>query len=109
MKHTPGPWTVEEFNADDLQSPARFNGPVVVYADADCDIHPVADCSCNHTCRESDEAQANARLIAAAPDLLEACKKTLGYLTTRGAVPDLERLRQAIAKAEPPSQGTDSK
>ena len=66
-----GRWTVRDYNADDVQRPNRFAGPVVVYADHDCDIHPIADCSCNHTCRDVDLAQRNARLIAAAPELYE--------------------------------------
>ena len=44
-------------------------------------------------------AEANARLIAAAPDLLEACKRIAadGFGTALG---DLEFLRAAIEKAE---------
>jgi hypothetical protein len=45
-----------------------------VYADDDCDTHPVADCSCNHTCRNEEEQVANAQLISAAPDMLVALK-----------------------------------
>lgn len=46
-----------------------------------------------------DEVRANARLIAAAPDLLEACKRIAadGHGT---AIGDLEFLCAAIAKAE---------
>lgn len=54
---TPGPWGVDGTFVD---------------AKDDCEIHPVADCSCNHTCRSEEEQRANARLIAAAPDLYEA-------------------------------------
>jgi len=68
---TPGPWSYSEKNEDDVQRPYR-HGPQVVYADADCDIHPVADCSCNHTCRDEREAAANGIAIAAAINTLPA-------------------------------------
>jgi hypothetical protein len=61
---TPGNLTLENFNADDLNSPNRFDGPVVIYSNEDCETHPVADFSCNHTCRDADEANANAALFA---------------------------------------------
>lgn len=77
---TKGPWSVDDFNADDLNSPVRFDGPAVVYAEGDCDVHPIADCSCNHTCRGSAELYANARLISAAPDMAEALDRALNYL-----------------------------
>jgi hypothetical protein len=77
--HTPGPWTVKNYNADDVRSPTRFAGPCVVYADEDCDTHPIADCSCNHSCRlEHEEVRANARLIAAAPAMLSALQMLQG-------------------------------
>lgn len=76
---TPGPWTLDDTNYDDLQRPTRFAGPVVIYADSDCDIHPVADCSCNHTCREEEAQRSNATFIAAArtdiPALLTALRE----------------------------------
>jgi hypothetical protein len=72
---TPGPWTAKNSNHDDLANRVRFDGPVVVYADEDCDIHPIADCSCNHSCRITDETFANAHLIAAAPDIYEALER----------------------------------
>ena len=62
---TPGPWTTDGENRDDLQKPYRF-GPQVVYAAGDCDVHPIADCSCNHTCRDEEQAADNGKLIAAA-------------------------------------------
>lgn len=61
---TKGPLTIEWFNADDAQRPNRFAGPVVVYSDTDCETHPVADFSCNHTCRDAETARANAALHA---------------------------------------------
>jgi hypothetical protein len=60
---TRGPWTIEDSNWDDLQSPTRFNGPCVVYAAEDCDVHPVADFTCNHSCRLEDDCVANAAFV----------------------------------------------
>jgi hypothetical protein len=110
MSHTPGPWTVQDCNVDDLQRPNRLMGPVVVYADDDCELHPIADCSCNHTCREIDEAEANARLIAAAPELLEAARQCLkamevverdyGWPYNAPLLSAMQGAEAAIAKAE---------
>lgn len=62
--------------------------------------HTVAVCDA----RPPEECEANARLIAAAPELLEACKKSLEWL--EGIDPEqekkndgLDNLRQTIAKA----------
>src|SRR5689334_22242263 len=72
FKGTPGRWTVESGDGE-LDSKARWPtaAKVLVFADDDCETHPIADASCNHSCRLEDEQEANARLIAAAPELLE--------------------------------------
>lgn len=101
-KHTPGPW----------QSYETVHGAIAITtSEADPDeLNPgkiVARCGLE-TCAggwahdETDEA--NARLIAAAPDLLEACKAVVAY----EANPDntkpwhviLDHLTMAIDKAE---------
>jgi len=51
------------------------------------------------------EQEANARLIAAAPELLEGCKSALKVLTLDSDMeedfrPEIKALRAAIAKAE---------
>lgn len=84
MGHTPGPWGVGEKRG-------VWVGPVVM---ADSRGRGVA-----FVCGESD---ANARLIAAAPDLLAACEELLIYL---GDWDDPENetcaaARRAIAKAK---------
>ena len=63
MKHTPGPWEVQ----DD-----EFMTSVVIEDGEICDI--VQDD------RPEKENLANARLIAAAPELVEACRVALIYL-----------------------------
>jgi hypothetical protein len=46
-----------------------------------------------------EETQANARLIAAAPELLAACRAALGAFERNDAI-DWDDLRKAIEKAE---------
>ena len=58
MKHTPGPWREED---------GRY-----VYGASPCN-HCIVDTMAAPMIESDEEAQANARLIAAAPDLLEAC------------------------------------
>lgn len=110
--HTPGPWTNEDFTitADD--------GSVI------SDVHSIDDFPCIDQDNDADqleklnaELQANARLIAAAPDLLEALIKLTnesdGFMHLASAykevfgVTNIEVLRRridegrvAIAKAE---------
>ena len=90
MPHTPGPWKV-------MQGVVR---PRVSTADGST---TVAGNICSLGNAEIGEA--NARLIAAAPDLLAACKFIIWAVSTDGTsgVRFLEACnsaRQAIAKAE---------
>ena len=62
--HTPGPWHV-------CDADIAVN-PFIVVDDANMSV---ADCACFSTRRE-----ANARLIAAAPDLLEALRQVMGWI-----------------------------
>ena len=55
---------------------------------------------CNHIAVR-DEAEANARLIAAAPEMLDALKHVAGYAMAGGkSFGDLPIVKAAIAKAE---------
>ncbi len=88
--HTPGPWTVRHLTGFPLM--------IATQPDADGFGEPIADTS-RHMLPA--EALANARLIAAAPDLLEALKWALEHAewsndTETGTDP----IRAAIAKAE---------
>jgi hypothetical protein len=96
--HTPGPWLVDG---------------IEVFAEADCEAHPVADCACSHTCRALDELTANARLIAAAPDMYEALVYMADLFRDHTSDPSTEdgwkneelrdvwlKAQKAIAKAE---------
>jgi len=86
MKHTPGPWKADNW----------ATGWTVSAPDSHYSVCHLEDCN---------NAEANAHLIAAAPDLLEACKNlnawvgvTLGYEYDED--PIAEKVCKAIAKAE---------
>lgn len=68
-RHTPGPWTVD--------IDGEFEGFINVYGGDSLEILVKGTLSDE---RSDDESIANARLIAAAPDLLEACKRALPFI-----------------------------
>lgn len=115
-KHTPGPWEWEREFEDAGRPGHHYTRPassvLIIYGDGH------EDCW-----RLEGASDANARLIAAAPELLEACKElaqTVGYswagthwqcmgCHAHGPKPNhvnheghcpVERAEQAIAKAE---------
>ena len=96
-KHTPGPWVVE------TQKEIRLIvvGPVT----GDTELDLICDMDLGAWGRGKREALANARLIAAAPELLEALRKMLAETElladeVRGQLPELNyEARQAIARA----------
>lgn len=82
-KYTPGPWIVTGKFPTPITIRPHEGGPYICQVNAG---------------RKDEEYQANARLIAAASDLLEACKYALsGFLPQEGRYKILKR---AIAKAE---------
>ncbi len=93
MRHTPGPWTR---NIDGL-------GPFSVYGPDNLGIW--------HKDRSGEECEANARLIAAAPSLLEALETVVEWMDepspswptkqdAESAYNVYKRITQAIAKAK---------
>ena len=96
--HTPGPWHYTL--ADETSSGGVYGNEKCV-----CDIIP-KELQVAYYCEEVEIANANARLIAAAPELLEQCKlfeKVLTHLINSGdSGADLERdkLREVLAKVE---------
>ena len=83
-KHTPGPWRFEPHSVD--------SNYMLIY--------------CSNTPGEGDNVRgycgaANARLIAAAPDLLEALQRLIesGDVRDAGEAGALKQARAAIAKA----------
>lgn len=91
-KHTPGPWSISKISNLRIDN---SNGEIVcalLYATTDGQITP--------------ETEANAKLIASAPDLLEALKDAYQVLLARGKLlglddqgPVMDKVRAAIAKA----------
>ena len=69
MKHTPGPWRIEDIES--TQPYTEYD----VYAD---------DHRVMHVHGIDDGAEANARLIAAAPDLLLTLKDLIGWIDISG-------------------------
>ena len=106
IKHTPGPW--QHFVK--LSGSENHRGFRILTADgwALADVQPADE--------DGIEGEANARLIAAAPDLLEALKRMASIIDKMGDMPDgfihpspwqtlkceeaLTQARAAIAKAE---------
>lgn len=89
MKHTPGKWNLWTFVSGDWQ----------VFSD---DGGVIAARSSSYG-RDGDEMHANGRLVAAAPDLLEACKAALAWRALDGdGISDPTRLAliAAVKKAE---------
>jgi hypothetical protein len=86
MSHTPGPWKVEEtWSGLKVYGPNRRSVCLVSDRFSDGRIE-----TCDNAC-----------LIAAAPDLLEACRKAWYVLDDIGGHPEmLAIIRAAIAKAE---------
>ena len=118
-KHTPGPWVVEHIDA-----PGNIDGAMVILAvdgPGDESICRVWSRTMPYVTRPGKHhnrgnfvvdpvALANARLIAAAPDLLAACKaavpaveflrKKAGSSWGDGGIAVEDFIRAAIAKAE---------
>lgn len=94
-KHTPGPW---EAILDEKQ-PRRRGGVVagrmaLVRAGGDMCI------DCTHSGNNYEEDAANARLIAAAPDLLAALESLLNALPSATTHPAIQQARAALARAK---------
>ncbi len=103
-KHTPGPWVIESVHSEALhdvclgyQVPEAGN-PILVASAYDDEFGVI-----NYL-----EAEANARLIAAAPELLLHLEKAIGLLASCGTVIDftsdeaneINRAKDSIAKAK---------
>ena len=97
MSYTKGPWEIGEWTDDQevmIDAPngdrdlafSKWNGLAVVYGSDDF--------SGGH-----EKAKANARLIASAPDLLEALQGLLFDLNSHTSHPSVIKARQVIAKA----------
>lgn len=95
MKHTPGPWKCMESNFTDEGS---FEEATIWYMGSGTDANPmrhIAIIRCGLR-----ESEANARLIAAAPELLEALKALREKSRMAEAFDECIAADKAIAKAE---------
>ena len=95
-KYTLGPWDGNGFYAPDFVHGAIDPTSVrYVWSDkAHCDVAWIANCV------NEEEQEANARLMAAAPDLLEALLEFVECGTNAGSNEELkQKCRAAIAKA----------
>jgi len=97
-KHTPGPWKFVPHMKDHR-----------IFAVKKTKYHRTKTiCDLYDNPQRPQEFEANARLIAAAPELLYACKEALaGYLVIQSTFdrpedvqPMIDTLRQVITKAE---------
>ena len=87
MSHTPGPWDANRWRVC-----AEPNGKIEVICD-----------TANNKETRNEENAANARLIAAAPELLAACENAMEIIDHRNNITFMElaaQLRAAIAKAK---------
>lgn len=93
-KHTPEPWELDEYPLSiDIVS---AKGPIAVVGSRYCD--------------SPEEMKANAKLIAAAPEMYEALKKLVSAIIFYGAVdeggddyfpwPEIENVKEIIERIE---------
>lgn len=97
--HSRGPWSVGEYAHPDGRPYGLERGIFTVAGQI-----KIAVCEQWEGEKESQEAEANARLISAAPDLLEAlqaCIEMYSSVAPMGQSPVIEAARAAIAKAMP--------
>lgn len=109
MRHTPGPWTCKK-----ALTPVDGAFDYAIAAEVDGRPQVIAEAFARSGQTSFPPAEANARLIAAAPDLLEALKKAnwlIGKLAGWNGtdISDLDELGYptilaAIAKAEEATQ-----
>ena len=101
-KHTPGPWSVED--GFDRDGKGRYMPSVRLFK-SDIPWGGKITIPTSHD-QEADSIMANARLIAAAPELLEACRL---IADTDKAGIDSEDRYEAIVKAQNAAQSAIAK
>lgn len=102
-KHTPGPWEILSGKFVPTQMAAGSKMYVIQTADKHNDNIGFA-CSWLDDPETLKEARANANLIAAAPDLLEALESAITILTDSVGDFDYDKAIEAIAQAKGESQ-----
>jgi len=108
MKHTPGPWNIQDLTKTWNGKEGDWHGGFRLAASDNCCLGIIGHVDA----RYKHQAKANAHLIAAAPEILEALKEITQHAfdddtPNEHIREDFERMRDiafdAIAKAE----GTD--
>tara|TARA_Y100000296_G_scaffold21004_1_gene24870 strand:+ start:237 stop:584 length:348 start_codon:yes stop_codon:yes gene_type:complete len=102
---TPGPWHCGAFNGE---GSIFANDGRMTFKKGGTALYPICNMVDGPTCWSDDGAvdNANARLIAAAPELYEQCKlfeRTITELMMQGETggyEELEKLREILAKVE---------
>jgi hypothetical protein len=91
-EHTPGPWYIEGY----LNRQGKREGHIISHG-----LNPRRDGPTGYICHTKGTTDADARLIEAAPDMLEALQDLLNYAGGWDAPADhpCGRARAAIAKA----------
>ena len=110
MNHTPGPWTIKYRTPGRNKRPSTTNFTFGIFANGKV-VARTSAFGCrkqtNGFIEMNSEQAANARLIAAAPELLATCQELISRLDIvrlRGYVghPLVSQVRAAIAKATVP-------
>lgn len=95
-KFTPGPWSV--FNTADIFTDLGAANAEGIDAPSNDGWH-IADCDMGGL--GLDEVKANARLIAAAPEMYEALRKAIRFIESHVADPDItEEMEKAWVELE---------
>jgi len=101
--HTLGPWVYRPNDYDDWGTVRSVNPDEDGFHRHICKVNYVAspEALCEHRKNGTDPAEADARLIAAAPDLLEALMQIAELPNYRCVAADMRKIaRAAIARAE---------
>jgi hypothetical protein len=105
-KHTPGPWTIEQWQRGSKGLKLAILAPPDASGDNDYQVAVVSRVYNPLFNETSFPDDANARLIAAAPDMYEALKECEVFISglkldnTVDLPSCLERINAAIARAE---------
>lgn len=99
--HTPGPWTqsgLSDWYPDRYEGSGSFSWTVIRSESADSDLAIVI----KEGRHDDPELDANARLIVASPELLEAAEAVLGstYAVHYRLISPFKELAAAVAKAK---------
>jgi hypothetical protein len=102
VEHTPGPWTFEAFSFGTPTAPVSHKKIVGPVNDEHGSKNLIAEVHMNHPAHDAD-----GRLLASAPDMLEALEAACEYLggeTLNDDTPEgnrlYEKMRKVIEKAK---------